>query len=709
MSDALGLVGTTVLEKYAIEGVVGEGGFAIVYRATHLLWKRPVAIKVFSVLDSVPQELRGKLLDDFLQEGALLAQLSEQTTAIVQARDVGMLTTQSGMTVPYMVLEWLEGETLEDKLARERMQGQPPRSMEQAVALLTPVAEALAVAHTRGIVHRDVKPANIFLVGPVGNTDGTTIKLLDFGIAKVVQDAQKMAGSFNKTSGVVTSFTPAYGAPEQFSRTYGATGPWTDVFALALILGEMTSGKPPIDGDDVGQLAFASMNDKVRPSPRTLGATVSDAVENVMLGALAVKTTARPQTAREFWSQLTSVLGVADRKSGRSLPPTQDVAVASTILVPEAVQPLVDVAKTDANPTSHRIPVSKVTPTVTKKMSPLALVGLGATAVVAVVGLGIAALVHGSGESKSESAEKSNAKANKADTAAPSATASSAPAAIRAEDSGACPTGMVPIPGGNFFQGNDEGADDEKPAHKVSLSPYCIDKFEVTVAQYMQCSDTGACKRATPKNEWEGISQKERDVYDPLCNSSEPAARGNYPINCVSWESAATYCEANGKVLPSEAQWEFAARGPDGRKYPWGDEEPTGGHLNACGPECIAWVKEKGLNGPNDPKKAMYTLDDHFANTAPVGSFPAGASRFGVEDVVGNVGEWTDDWFAPYKKGKIGAAEKDPHNPEASPHKVVRGGAWNATDPTWLRPSFRYRAPPTLKSHGIGFRCAKTL
>jgi formylglycine-generating enzyme required for sulfatase activity/tRNA A-37 threonylcarbamoyl transferase component Bud32 len=701
MADALGLVGTTVLEKYAIESVVGEGGFAIVYRATHLLWKRPVAIKVFSVLDSVPAEMRGKLLDDFLQEGALLAQLSEQTTAIVQARDVGMLTTKSGMTVPYMVLEWLEGETLEDKLSRERNAGAPMRSMEQAVALLTPVAEALAVAHSRGIVHRDVKPANIFLVGPVGNTEGTTIKLLDFGIAKVVQDAQKMAGSFQKTSGVVTSFTPAYGAPEQFSRTYGATGPWTDVFALALILGEMTSGKPPIDGDDVGQLAFASMNEKVRPSPRTLGATVSDAVENVLLRALAVKTSERPQSAREFWTQLTGVLGAGDRLSNRVLPP-QDASFASTDLAPEAIGPI-DNAKTDANPTSHRIPVSTVTPTATRKMSPFTILGLGAVGVVAAIGIGIAALGHGSGDPKNTATANTLEKSAKNETAAPTATASIA--TPTKEDSGACPTGMVPIPGGNFFQGNDDGADFEKPAHKVMLSPYCIDRYEVTVAQYMQCSDGGGCKRAIAKNEWRDITQKERDAYDPLCNAGQPDAHAKYPINCVSWEFAATYCEANGKTLPTEAQWEFAARGPDGRKYPWGDEEPTGGHLNACGPECVAWFKEKGLQ----TEPAMYAMDDHFANTAPVGSFPAGASRFGVEDVVGNVNEWTDDWYAPYKMGKIGAPEKDPHNPEGSKHKVVRGGGWNATDPSWLRPSFRFPAPPTMRTHGIGFRCAKNL
>src|SRR5208282_6819378 len=105
--------------------------------------------------------------------------------------------------------------------------------------------EALALAHAKGIAHRDVKPPNIFVLGEP-RSPSATVKILDFGIAKVVQDAQKMAGSFAKTSGQVTSLTPAYGAPEQFTRTHGSTGPWTDVFSLALIMAEVATGKEPL-------------------------------------------------------------------------------------------------------------------------------------------------------------------------------------------------------------------------------------------------------------------------------------------------------------------------------------------------------------------------------------------------------------------------------------------------------------------------------
>ncbi|HEY2516584.1 MAG TPA: serine/threonine-protein kinase, partial [Polyangiaceae bacterium] len=307
MSDPLQLVGTTVAEKYAIESVVGEGGFAVVYKATHLVWKRPVAIKAFKAMGSFSEKDRERLLGDFVREGALLAELSERSAAICQARDVGTLTTPGGSWTPFMVLEWLDGVSLERALQDEQQVAVPPRSPAQALQLLEPIAEALALAHARGIAHRDVKPGNIFLLGDP-RAEGCPVKLLDFGIAKVVQDAQKMAGGFSQTTGQVTSFTPSYGAPEQFSRAQGATGPWTDVFAMALIFGELVAGKEPLVGDDVAQLAFASMDVNRRPTPRTLGVHVSDELEAVLAKALAVPTQDRWATMGEFWNALRGAL-----------------------------------------------------------------------------------------------------------------------------------------------------------------------------------------------------------------------------------------------------------------------------------------------------------------------------------------------------------------------------------------------------------------
>jgi formylglycine-generating enzyme required for sulfatase activity len=225
-----------------------------------------------------------------------------------------------------------------------------------------------------------------------------------------------------------------------------------------------------------------------------------------------------------------------------------------------------------------------------------------------------------------------------------------------------------------------------------------MDEFEVTVERYKACSDGGRCKRAGTTNEWADISEKERKAFDPLCNVRDPEGHAKHPINCVDWEMANKFCLEQGGRLPTEAEWEFAARGPDGRRYPWGDDDPSAGFMNACGKECMAWGAKNGID-----EKAMYGEDDGFANTAPVGSFPKGASRYGLQDVVGNVWEWVADWYGPYGKDE----QKAPTGPAEGTEKVIRGGSWNASYASWVRPTFRYKDAPTKRSYGYGFRCAK--
>ncbi len=683
--DTLQLVGRTIAEKYAVESVVGQGGFATVYKATHLLWRRPVALKVFKALSEFSAKDRQRLLDEFIQEGALLADLSERTTAIVQARDMGMLDAPSGENVPYMVLEWLEGNTLEAVLNDERAAGLPPRSIDAAVSLLEPAAEALALAHRKGIAHRDIKPGNIFVLGDARGE--CAVKLLDFGIAKVVSDAQKMAGTFHKTTGQVTSFTPAYGAPEQFTRAHGSTGPWTDVFALALIVAEMVTGKEALQGDDFVQLAVASANPQVRPTPRTLGADISDRIEEVFTKALAVNPQERWESAGHFWNALRRALKMTPMPAMTDPMPR----ALGTTAVPISTAATVAALSTETLERAAAVTGAPASATTVGreggalKAGVLVAIGMAAAA-------GVIATVHALGSKPSA--------ATPLVLPAPSATASvvrpTASAATRVV--APCPTGMIAIPGGSFFMGSDEGLPFERPAHQVSLAPYCMDKFEETVEDYKACSDGGRCKRAGTTNEWATISDKERKAFDPLCNVRQPEERAKHPINCVDWEMSDKFCKEQGKRLPTEAEWEFAARGPDGRKYPWGDDDPAADHLNACGRECVLWGAKNGID-----EKAMYDKDDGFPNTAPVGSFPKGASRYGVEDVVGNVWEWVADWYSVYGKDE----QEAPKGPDAGDEKVIRGGSWNGSYPSWVRPTFRYKDAPTKRSYGIGFRCAK--
>ncbi len=266
---------------------------------------------------------------------------------------------------------------------------------------------------------------------------------------------------------------------------------------------------------------------------------------------------------------------------------------------------------------------------------------------------------------------------------------------------------MILIPAGKFFMGSDDKSDFEfeRPAHHATLASFCIDKFEVTVARYKACSDKGECKRAGTSNDWEKISDADRKSFDPLCNARDPEEKGKHPVNCVDWDMAQTFCKANAPRgrLPREAEWEFATRGSDGRKFPWGDDWPDAKHLNACDKDCVAWGRKNRVE-----EKAMYESSDGFANTAPVGSFPLGDSPFGLADVVGNVWEWTADWYAPY----TAAEQTDPKGPDAevdSAGRVIRGGAWNGAYPAWVRPTFRYHDAPEKRSYGIGFRCAAEL
>ena len=286
------------------------------------------------------------------------------------------------------------------------------------------------------------------------------------------------------------------------------------------------------------------------------------------------------------------------------------------------------------------------------------------------VGLGLGALIAVGGGVYVLGSHGATASAPVVASASAAPLASQAPSASAMNVVMTCPEGMIPIPGGSFFMGTDEGLPFEKPAHQVTLQPYCIDKFEVAVDRYRACSDGGRCKRAGITNEWADITDKERKAFDPLCNSRDPVGHAKHPINCGDWEMSEQICREQGGRLPTEAEWEFAARGPDGRKYPWGDDDPAAGHLNACGKECVAWGQKNGVE-----EKAMYTADDGFPNTAPVGSVPKGASRYGVEDVVGNVWEWVADWYGEYGKDEQAA----PKGPVSGDERVIRGGSWNGS------------------------------
>lgn len=237
---------------------------------------------------------------------------------------------------------------------------------------------------------------------------------------------------------------------------------------------------------------------------------------------------------------------------------------------------------------------------------------------------------------------------------------------------------MVAVPPGSFFMGCDKATDaacegDEYPPHNVKLGGFAIDRTEVSWADYRACVRSGACQPMSLDDCWVWTGK----AFVKGAEVPATMLADDHPVMCVSWPEAAAYCEAQGKRLPTEAEWERAARGIDGRLYPWGNEEPT--------------CKLAARHGCTDFSHA-------------VGSYSAGASPVGAEDMAGNVSEWVFDWWDKHGYRRIGPV--NPTGPGDGRVRGVRGGSFysSAVD---LRASYRYGLEPLARLSILGFRCAR--
>jgi formylglycine-generating enzyme required for sulfatase activity len=245
---------------------------------------------------------------------------------------------------------------------------------------------------------------------------------------------------------------------------------------------------------------------------------------------------------------------------------------------------------------------------------------------------------------------------------------------------------MVYAPTGEYTMGSDEDEVDfalqqclaygtncrrsyfsvEMPPHKVKLDGFWLDQTEVTREQYALCEAAGVCD-------------------PPKCQS----ANGNHPVVCVTWEQAVAYCQWAGGRLPTEAEWEYSARGPTGRRYPWGDGF-DGNLLNYCDVNC-------------ELSKRDDTFDDGYAETAPIGSYPQGVSWIGALDMAGNVWEMVADWNGDYPSEE----QVNPTGPLTGNRRVARGGSWHAS-PDHVRSALRTHIGVDQQVEHAGFRCAQS-
>jgi serine/threonine-protein kinase len=317
--DVFGIAGTTQ-GPFTIEKAVAEGGFGVVYRALHGAFRAPVALKCLKI-PTIPEDLRAGFLERFRQEAEMLFRLSASIPEVVRPLHYDVITLQSGLIVPFIALEWLEGHTLWSLIETRSRKGLPPLAPVEAARILAPVARALEAAHAFPgasgpicVVHRDIKPANIFLAEVHGSG---VIKILDFGIARARDTVSLMAGDMTQsTTDMPLAFTPRYGAPEQWApKRFGTTGPWTDVWGLAMTFLETLAGRPVIDGDALAIMGTV-LDEKRRPTPRNEGIAVPDALEAVFRRALAVDPRERQANAGAFWDDVERALGMAPRASG---------------------------------------------------------------------------------------------------------------------------------------------------------------------------------------------------------------------------------------------------------------------------------------------------------------------------------------------------------------------------------------------------------
>ena len=245
------------------------------------------------------------------------------------------------------------------------------------------------------------------------------------------------------------------------------------------------------------------------------------------------------------------------------------------------------------------------------------------------------------------------------------------------------------IPAGSFQMGCDSSNPAEscnsweQPLHTVTLSAYSIDKYEVTNARYKACVAAGGC--TVPGS----VDSSKRSPYYGTSTYAD------YPVINVTWHQASAFCAWEGKRLPTEAEWEKAARGSSNtRKYPWGDEF-DGNRLNFCDINCESDWKDEAYN-------------DGYADTAPVGSYPSGASPYGVMDMAGNVDEWVQDWYDSSYYSV--SPSNNPQGPETGTYRVLRGGSWVSFDFVGdVRSALRSVLPPRpLDLDSNGFRCVRS-
>jgi serine/threonine protein kinase len=342
VADPFGLIGQLLDGQYRVDALVGEGGFSAVYRGTLVGLGEPVAIKCLKLTGALAQgtAVVDTFVKRFRDEGRILYRLGQGNLNIVRCIASGtIIAPATGALLPYMVLEWLEGQTLEADLGARAGR---PRTFAETMSLLEPVFDAMAHAHSLGVIHRDLSATNIFLAKQRGS-DAMSAKVLDFGVAKVISDDLEL-GPRTATLGQIRIFSPAYAAPEQFDSRLAPPAAYTDVYSLALIAVELLTGRLVRTAESLGEVMKHALDPSAPRTPRALGVNVPDAVEQVLARALSIEASKRQKDAGELGRELRGAQSVTFGRppmdlgtTARSGPIEPDLgALRSTVKMPQS-------------------------------------------------------------------------------------------------------------------------------------------------------------------------------------------------------------------------------------------------------------------------------------------------------------------------------------------------------------------------------------
>jgi len=569
----------------------------------------------------VVKENRGGDPQLFYAEATILAQLRHPNLPRVIDHFV-----EAATGAQYLVMDYIAGQNLE-----QVVQARGALAERDALAWLNQILNAVKYLHANRIVHRDIKPQNIILT-PQGNA-----VLVDFGIAKLMQPGRATASAARGVG------SPGFAPLEQYT---GGTDERSDIYALGTTFYfALTGVEPPPAPDRANGAPLVAI--------RARNPNVSPTMEMVVATAAAVVSSQRYPNVDALQS-----------------------ALRNPNLATNPVQP----------PSPPR-----VAPPRAVSSAPTWVWAVGGAGALLVVGLVLFVMRPAptstptpAPPTKASMFEPTGAPSTRTLTPAPTQTPFVVTAApIRTPTPTATPlvsltpragetrviggAEMVYVPAGEFTMGSNDGSSDEKPPYTVYLDAFWIDRYEVTNALYKKCVEARQCSapsstKSSTRDSYYGNSQ-----YD------------NYPVIYVSWNDANAFCSWTGKRLPTEAEWEKAARGTDARVYPWG-------------------------NTFDGAKVNSWDSSPRVGDTTEVGRYPSGASPYGALDMAGNVWEWVADWYDPGYYAN--SPRNNPKGPTAGQSRVLRGGSWGNFQIN-VRVSSRNNDAPGNRFNSVGFRCAQ--